>query len=301
MDVSLDLLRAFLALHGSGSVPAAARQVRLAPSVLKGGVRNLELELGQTLFVWRTDSVESTRAADQLAYQLTDPLRTIDQALSGELPEVALSSAVHLGGPTELITSVILPGLADLLRDGLRLEIRLGPSDGLLAALRSGRLDLAIADVQPDGPDLVSEPIGHEELVLVANPYWLNDVRMPVSADNVPEVLAEVPLIAYCEPMLRRYWLEACGTTLERSCDLVVPDARGALAAVEAGGGASVLPRHICAKPLKCGDVAVVCEPDSPPANSYFLVRRADAAGYLALSTVRSRILRQGRLWERRG
>lgn len=65
------------------------------------------------------------------------------------------------------------------------------------------------------------------------------------------------------------------GVRLTADPALVVPDLRGVLAAVAAGAGVSVLPRYLCATHLEHGALVALLEPDDPPINTGFLVRRA--------------------------
>ncbi len=294
MAISLDLLRAFLAVYRTGSVTRAASLLGLAQPTVTGQIRSLEADLAQALFERRPRGMVPTPAADGLARRVAGPLDALEEVVdvdpTGETPP----RAVHLGGPTELVCARVLPELADLLGSGAQLRVRFGLADELLTALADRRLDLVVSTVRPRRRDVVAEPLCDEEFVLVAAPAWAQRLDHPVS----PRTLSRVPLIAYAEelPILRRYWRSVFETRLTEVPALVAPDLRGVLAAVEAGGGVSVLPRYLCAGALASGSVIALLEPELPPINTLYLATRAGPVSR-AVAAVRSRLLLRGRLW----
>lgn len=298
MDVSLDLLRTFVEVYRTGSVARAAEQLHLAQPTVTGQMRELEASLGRRLFERRHRGIAPTPDADDLALRLTSPLAAISEALNGGATRQAnLTHAVHLGGPSELVSAVIVPALADLVRDGLRLHVTLGQPGDLLPALSAGRLDLVISAERPPRSGVRSELIGAEELVLVGTPEWARRLRAPMTRAAARAALESVPLLACAGRTgpVSRYWRHAFGRPLERPADLVVPDRRGVLAAVLAGAGVGVLPRYLCRRELERNELRLLFVPAVPPSDPLYLLRREGIASYFALEQVRSRVLQQGR------
>jgi DNA-binding transcriptional LysR family regulator len=193
---------------------------------------------------------------------------------------------VHLAGPPELTTTCVLPSLAGLVGDGLRLRVTLGrPAEQLLAGLEAGTFDIVVSTIEPIGGTVVASRLLEEEFVLVAA------AGTPVDRERLrrdPSALDGLPLIAYAEdlPIIRRYWRVVFGVPPPRGPAVVVPDLRGVLAVTTAGGGVTVLPRYLCARPLASGRLIVLLEPASPPTNTVYLAsaQRGEEAEVQAVS-----------------
>ncbi|WP_460368554.1 substrate-binding domain-containing protein, partial [Actinocorallia lasiicapitis] len=183
---------------------------------------------------------------------------------------------VLLAGPAEMLAELLLPALAPLLKDGVRLRVTTGLADDLLAGLRAGTFDLVVSAVRPRGRTLRAEPLNDEEFVLVASP----ELAARLGPDALtPTALSAAPLLAYAEdlPILRRYWRHVFGTRLVAAPSLVVPDLRALKAAALAGAGVTVLPRYLCTTELAAGSLRLLLDPSDPPINTTFLVHRAGA------------------------
>ncbi|PZF83839.1 LysR family transcriptional regulator [Jiangella anatolica] len=285
MNVSLDLLRSFLAVHRSGSVTAAAQVLGLAQPTVTAQLKALEAALGRTLFDRLPRGVAPTAAADELARRVAEPLDALESVtLADDDP-----AAVHVGGPAEFVCEQVLPALAGLIAGGLQVRTTFGLPDGLLDGVADGRLDLAVLSVRPRRRGIVAEAFYDEEFALVAAPVWADRLGRVAA----PGELSSVPLIAYGEeaPILRRYWRTVFGVRLTRTPELVVPDLRGALAATLAGAGATVLPEYLCHAGLDDGALRLLAEPELPPLNTLFLAYRPPATARRAVAAVRERLL----------
>jgi DNA-binding transcriptional LysR family regulator len=268
MSISLDLLRTFLAVHRTGSITAAAQTLGLSQPAVTAQVKSLEAALGRPLFDRLPRGVAPTPAADELARRVAPALDALGAVVGEELP---VERAVHLGGPAEFICERVVPLLAPLVRDGVRLRVRFGLSDDLLADLAAGRLDLVISTIRPRLRGVRAEPLYDEEFVLVAAPDLL--VRLPHDGQVDLGALTRVPLIAYAEdlPIIRRYWRTMFGRRPTGTAQVVIPDLRGVLNAVLAGMGVSVLPSYLCDRDLAAGRLVALAEPEVPPINTGYL------------------------------
>lgn len=282
-DVSLDLLRTFLAVYRAGSLTAGARELRLSQPTVTGQIQALEQQWGRQLFQRVPRGVVPTAVADELAARIAGPLDELALAASSSAATVSVEP-VHLAGPAELIALRVVPALAPLINRGVRLRISTGLADDLLDGLARGRFDLAISTARPRGRTLTAVPLTDEEFVLVA--AQMVDVET-------------APLIAYAEdvPILRRYWRHVFGRRLTISPAVVIPDLRGVLAALVAGAGWSVLPRYLCAEDLAAGRLVLLDEPADAPINTGFLVQRSGASANRHVSLVRDALLSAGPAW----
>lgn len=144
----------FLAAAQHGSLHAAAEAVSISQPALTKSIRRLESSLGVRLFERHARGVRLTVFGEALvlhARSLQAELRLADETMR-ELRSTT-SGLVRLGaGPS--MSATLLPALAARLIErgsAIRLYIRSGLNDTLLAALQSGELDFAITGM-PSAP-----------------------------------------------------------------------------------------------------------------------------------------------------
>lgn len=296
--LDLNLLRTFLAVYRSGSFTGAAHLLGLSQPTVTTQMRTLERQAGRELFERRPRGVAPTPVADELAARIAMPLDEL-ATVAGPHPAAAgRVDPVHLAGPAELLCDRVLPALAPLVAEGVRLRVATGLTDPLLEELRAGRHDLVIATSRPRGRTLSAEPLMDEEFVLVAAPVWAGRLRERLVAEG-PSVLHSVPLVTYAEdlPIARRYWRHVFGRRLSCPAAVTVPDLRGVLAAVVAGAGLTVLPRYLCLGELASGALVALHEPEDPPINTGYLVQRPGALENPDVRRVRECLLSVARTW----
>jgi DNA-binding transcriptional LysR family regulator len=287
----LNLLRTFLAVYRSGSFTAAAPLLGLSQPTVTAQIRTLEQQTGRELFTRLPRGVEPTQPAHELAGQISGPLDALAALEDGGGGHTA---PVHLAGPSELLCTRVLPALAPLVADGVQLRVTQGLTDPLLEELRAGRHDLVITTRRPRGRALASAPLADEEYVLVAAPRWARQV-----AGDACTALRDVPLVTYAEdlPIARRYWRTVFGKQLTARAALTVPNLSAVVSAVAAGSGYSVLPRSLCEEHLAAGRLALLHDPEEPPLNTLFLVRRPGADANPDVIRVRDLLQRAARAW----
>ncbi|MDR6508615.1 LysR family transcriptional regulator [Arthrobacter oryzae] len=271
---NLEHLRTFLTVYRAGSLTEAAKLLGISQPTASTHVHSLEQNLGLRLFDRTPLGVTPTPRADGLARDVGPHIDALDDlayisALSGA------NESIHLGGPAEFLTTMLLPHTPVLAAAvGARLRIRFGLVDGLLEELRSGDLDIVVSAVQPRVQGVTGTPLYDEEFVLVAAPSW--QASRPGTSPADAE-LAAVPVVAYAEnmPIIRRYWrtvFERRPDDLRPSC--IVPDLRGVRAAVLAGAGMSVLPRYLVEDDLAAGTLMSLHTPEVAPLNTVYLATR---------------------------
>ncbi|SHJ34353.1 DNA-binding transcriptional regulator, LysR family [Nocardiopsis flavescens] len=296
--LDLQQLRTFLAVHRSGSFTAAAHALRLSQPTVTTQIRALERRVGLTLFERLPRGVAPTAEAAELAARIAEPLDALE-LVAGAGP-AAPHRPLRLAGPAEALQVLVLPALAPLVEsEGLRLRVRHGQADALLEELRAGRHDLVVSTVRPRGRSLVAEPLADEEFVLVGTPLWAQRIDPERLARQGAPALCEVPLVAYDEslPLLRRYWRHVFGVRLTCKAAVTVPDLRAVSAAVAGGAGVSVLPRYLCRDELEEGRLVALLEPEDPPIDTAFLVRRPGMPEDSCMERVLSLLTAAGRSW----
>ncbi|MDF5756960.1 LysR family transcriptional regulator [Spongiactinospora sp. TRM90649] len=298
--MDLTLLRSFLAVYRTGSFTKAAGLLSISQPAVTCQIRNLEKEIGQLLFLRTPRGAVPTEAAEELAKETGVHIDALEAAVLRRQDPLDLSErTLSVAGPAEMISTRLLPALADLIHDGLRLRVSFGLTDELLDELSAGLHDLVIATARPKRHGIVSTPLMDEEFFLVGSADQAAKVPPERIASGGPAALKGIPIIAYADnlPIVRRYWQTVFSERPAFDAQVVVPDLRAVLATVKAGGGISVVPSYLCTDELDRGEIRALHEPDMPPLNTLFLATRSGATSNVVLSTVHSHLLMKAQLW----
>lgn len=294
-------LRTFVAVYREGSFTKAARRLNLSQPAVTQQIRGLEKKLGRPLFERVPEGARPTAAAEALLRDLEGPVDALSAAVSRHLGAScpAKEPPLYLGGPNELVTSRVLPAVSGLVRDGLELHCGFGLADELLEGLVEGRFDLVLSTVRPRSRAIEETPLFDEEFVLVASRELAAELTPERVAADGPAVLRKYPLISYASsmPIIRRYWRTVFEVHPEEPPQVVVPDLRGALAAVRASAGISVLPTYLCADELARGEVVPLLDPEIPPINTIYVANRAGESAHSRTAMLRRLLLLKAQVW----
>lgn len=296
----LPQLQTFLAVFRAGSLTAAAQQLHLSQPAVSKHLRALETEAGRPLFIRLARGVAPTQEGEALARDIAphlDALANVGAAVSGR----GAGATVHVGGPADLLATKALPSLTPLVAAGVRVRVRTGIAEDLVALLAVDELDLMLATRAVEHPDIVFEPLFRETLVLVGNPAWAARLPAAVIERDPSAALAEVPLVAFDEdlPLLRSYWRSAFEATIEDSAAVTVADLRAVCAAVAAGVGVSVVPRYLAAEAIARGELVELHRaPGRHPSNQISLAYRRAALKRPGVEQVRAQLTASARRWE---
>ncbi|MEV0601773.1 LysR family transcriptional regulator [Streptomyces sp. NPDC050315] len=299
MAIQLGWLRTFVTVYRLGSFTKAAQVLALSQPAVTHQVRNLEKELGHPLFDRLPHGVQPTAAAEALIREVQGPIDALGAAIERYFGDESESRPMRVGGPVELMTSRVIPAISDLIADGMQLRLHFGLADDLLASLMDRQLDLVLSTVRPRERGIAATPLGDEEFVLLASEGLAERIPRDRLAEEGPVALKKFPLISYAEalPIIRRYWLAVFGIRPTVKPALVVPDLRGALAAVKSSAGISVLPTYLCVKELTAGEVVPLLEPEVPPLNTFYLAVRQGELSRPGLALLHGHLLTKAQLW----
>ncbi len=175
MNLAWDDLRVLLAAAREGSVSGAARSLGVEQSTASRRLARLERALGVVLFDRRPDGLRATAAAETLladAEGAEAAIARLEAHASGLGDEVR--GVVRIATTDALANLVLVPALPELLEPHPQLSVELITATRLADLLRR-EADVALRNVRPDHPDLVSRKLTRIELVPCASASYLED------------------------------------------------------------------------------------------------------------------------------
>ncbi|MFI7579054.1 LysR substrate-binding domain-containing protein [Kocuria kalidii] len=270
------LLRTFVLVARSGSFTATARDLSYVQSTVTAQLQALERHVGARLLDRLPRGAVPTEAGARLlpyAEQLLDLETALVAAVSA--PAGGPAGRVRLVAPESLCAYRLPALLADLRTrfPGIHLGLAPAGTAGALEAVRDSTTEAALL-LEPEltAADLVTEPLGSEELTLLHAPTAVRDGPMPTWQElAASDVLLLEEGCSYSDEVARR--LRAAGQ----------PDSRrtrfGSIEAVKrcvaAGMGWTVLPTIAAESEIGAGTLAAVPAP-LPDAPMVHLVTHPD-------------------------
>ena len=225
----------FVATADAGTVSAAAARVHVTQPALSRQLRQLELDLGVTLFDRSAGRMSLSRTGRELLPRARAVLAAADALEDGARFHAAGGvERITIGAPTVTLTDLVSPFVATMAPDDPVVDVRGG--DGLTTAemLRDGA-DLAIGTQRPPGPS-VSRP-------LAVLPVWAyvppDDPWRDRRRVHLGEVL-ERQVIGLPTTFTARASLDAAVAAAGRSYAAVVEAANGTIAQAMAAAGRGV-------------------------------------------------------------
>ncbi|HLO75491.1 MAG TPA: LysR family transcriptional regulator [Magnetospirillum sp.] len=286
-------LPTFLETYRAGSLTKAARRLGITQPAASAHIAALESALGKPLFVRLARGVTPTAAADELARSVAAPLDGIAATMTAaQARSDHLAGTLHLIGPAEYLSARVVPALAPLVAQGLRLRVQTGNRERIYAALHEGLADLAVTASPPDDSRHGSAELGRERLLLVASPAMASRVKgREISA----ALLREHPCLAYDEtlPLIRQFFAAVFGESAEMRAAVTAPDLRILIGMVRADMGWSVVPDYLCAEHLAAGTLAELPTAVPAPDNRLFLAWNKGALRHPRVALARSALLQR--------
>lgn len=158
--MELHQLRYFLAVVDEGSFTAAAQVARISQSGISTQIQKLERELGLTLIDRSARRVALTPAGSRLVPYARAAVASVSQ-VTGAAHEIRglVVGSLRVATVTGLVWQPLFDALAAIHTEHPGIDIRLheGNSDALVAQVRDGTADVAIAGWsgrEPDGVDV---------------------------------------------------------------------------------------------------------------------------------------------------
>lgn len=286
----------FAAVAHGGSITRAAARLGTVPSNVTQRIQRLEQQLGVPLFYRHGRGMTLSGAGERLLPYAATVAHTLDEAgkamqagagPAGPLLVGAMETTAALRLPDMLVRYAMdFPEVDLILRTGTSQQMR----DAVLArSLDAALVAASVIDLAAQ-PELLAEPVGVEELVLVTAP-WVS-VFGPAS---IWSNLQDTKLIVFRDGCSYRELLEAVmrrrGTARLRMMELGSLDA--ILGCVRAGIGISLLPRALVEPLLLDESLAMHLLPDGAGTVETLCVRRRDGFVSNALAAFLQRVREQ--------
>jgi DNA-binding transcriptional LysR family regulator len=277
MLLDLESLRCFAAAADLLNFRAAAQQVGLSPAALGQRIRQMEEQLGTSLFNRTTRRVVLTPAGLALlpvAQQTLESAAECVLAVRGETGHAPISLVI--GTRHELGLSWLVPMLPTLqtAHPGLTCHTYFGSGEDLEVRLRSRQIDCAITSKKPADPLIDAIRLHTEEYTFVGSPEVLaaNPIESvdDLSRHTLVDTTKNTPLFSYFRDQLKdALHLEFFGIRYMGTIEAI-------RLVISQGSGIGVLPTYMIRSDLKSGQLVPIL-PDYPLATDWFrLILRKD-------------------------
>lgn len=236
LPLDIPLLQTFLDLVETGSFTRTATRVHRTQSAVSAQVRRLEDMLGVALFMRTTRNVSLTPAGEQLLPHAQAVLAAA-AALTARFREDDVEGDVRLGCPEDVASADLPAVLADFaaVHPRVRLHVRCDLTLHLVEQFETGAFDLILIKQDPERILPGARPLRRESLCWVGS----KDRGSASPSGTVPLVLAPAPCV-YRARAVQALSDAGFGTDVVYAS----PSEAGQIAAVRAGLGYTVLPRH---------------------------------------------------------
>jgi DNA-binding transcriptional LysR family regulator len=185
-DLDLDLLRGFVTVAERGGFTAAGTALGLTQSAISLKVKRLEDILGKRVLDRGGRGVALTREGETLLAYARRMLALNDEAVRRMIAP-PVEGRLRLGVADHFIPRNLAPVLARFAQSypQVRLEVEVGRSHDLRAAMADGGLDLVLGK-RRDG-ETEGRPIFTETIVWVAAPDWQAPAERPLPIAMLPQ------------------------------------------------------------------------------------------------------------------
>ncbi len=167
MDITL--ARTFLEIVASGSFVVAGERLHVTQTAVSSRIRSLETQLGRRLFVRNKAGARLTPAGERFRKFAMTLVQVWEHARHQVALPAGRSEIVGVGAELSLWTPFMANWLIWMHRQckdiALRVDVDLPAR--LLDGIQNGSLDVAVVYKPPSRPELVSELLSDEKLVMV--------------------------------------------------------------------------------------------------------------------------------------
>ncbi len=167
-------LKAFLAIAEAKTFTAGARQVNITQAAISMQIRQLEDEVGLTLFTRTPRRVIITEAGEYLLQRARRILREHDSALA-EIAELAGAEhgRLRIGSASAMFATAQLPQILEKLKGkypSAEITVISGTSHSLVEKIMHGEIDIAFISLPVENSNIQTDLLFSDEIVAIAHP-----------------------------------------------------------------------------------------------------------------------------------
>jgi LysR family transcriptional regulator, transcriptional activator of the cysJI operon len=286
-------LRAFAAVAREGSFSRAAERLYVSQPAVSKHVASLEAELGTKLVERDRHGAMLTPAGQVLA----DYVLRAEALLANARRALATGAEAQIGTLSLAASGIpgtyLLPGLLSRFHEespSVELDVRLSTSGGALELVRSHEVELAVVGGMTVPPELESEPLVEDEVVLIGAPSLSGCRLRPKDLEGLTWVSREEGSATRAAVESARWQI---GLHVVRTLEL--PSWEAVKLTVASGAGIAAISRFALDLELEVGTLVVLDVPRwrldrtialvtargvrlTPPAERFAALLRAEAA-----------------------
>jgi DNA-binding transcriptional LysR family regulator len=250
---SVDSLRCFVAAAKHLNFRKASREVALTPTAFSQRIKNLERQLGSSLFKRTTRSVRLTRAGLALLPHARGALTDLLQCMEAVHEEGALPVSFTIGTRFELGISWVVPTILDLEQEepNWDMDFFFGTGPELLKILQIGEVDCIITSAPVARAEWTSKVLHPEQYVLVGAPELVKERPLETPEDARSHTLLDINRSL----PLSRYLMDASEVEIPFQEIRICGSAAAMHHMIRRGCGVGVIPEYMVQSDLKEGTV----------------------------------------------
>lgn len=168
--MDLEQVRTFLEVVEAGSFVRAAQELNVTQSTVSARIKELELLLGQSLFVRRKSGVVLTTAGKRFQPHAATFLHVLQQARQDVALPAEMAAVLNIGGQFSLWERILLEwvGRFRTARPDVAIRAQVGTPESLMRYLADGLLDFAVMYAPEARAGFRIEKLMDESLIMVA-------------------------------------------------------------------------------------------------------------------------------------
>lgn len=277
MQLNLYRLWIFMTVVECGGFSAAANKLYLSQPSVSNQVRQLEQSLRTTLIDRSGARIRLTPEGEVLLEYAKRVFLLADEAVAAIRQVSGLQAGSLVAGGSTTVGTYLLPPLLAAFRKhhpSIDVNIYVGNGEQVERRLVDGEIGVAVLAGEPTAPQLVSEPILEDRLILITPP----DHPMAEARTVAPGKLAGERFLIR-EPGsatrgLQEEALETWGLTETGTSEIHGPET--IKQAVAAGLGVSLVSEHCVESELAAGELAAINVAPAPEPRPIVLAHRRD-------------------------
>ena len=269
--MKLESLRTLVAIVESGSLAAAARQLRLSNSVVSDRLTDLERTLGARLIQRTPRSIALTAEGREFYTSAERIVRELDEAAAAVTQQTGeLAGPLHLSVPMTFSQLYLGAAICAFMKQHPRIELKADLDDQVADIVGRG-FDMAVRIGRLTDSSLVARRICTCHRLVVMSPDYAKRNGMPRSLHELSRHAA----ITYTNTRAHDEWQFTAGDgvhAVRLKSALQVNNGSAQCEATEAGVGIAILPTFIAAEPLAAGRLVTVPMADRPVPHTVYAV-----------------------------